>query len=166
MPLSGNGGVLNGEINMFNQDKSVVKLNLNLNVEIYNGKPQRLTLPQGDLILMFIPNGKKATQNQIAEFMDATSSETNIARTQNGALFMSWANQGDYPPNAAESGNYSLIVICAGVNKFLVHHPIICNFLTYFESAKQTVRFFFSSSANQAFKPYGTIRQFIFNFVQ
>ena len=168
MPLSGNGGgVLNGEINMFNQDKSVVKLNLNLNVEIYNGKPQRLTLPQGDLILMFIPNGKKATQDQIAEFMDATSSETNIARTQNGALFMSWANQGDYPPNAAESGNYSLyILICAGVNKFLVHHPIICNFLTYFESAKQSERFFFSSSANQTFKPYGTIRQFIFNFVQ
>ena len=115
MPLSGNGGgVLNGEINMFNQDKSVVKLNLNLNVEIYNGKPQRLTLPQGDLILMFIPNGKKATQDQIAEFMDATSSETNIARTQNGALFMSWANQGDYPPNAAESGNYSLLSCLCG----------------------------------------------------
>ena len=53
--------------------------------------------------------------------------------------------------------------VCAGVNKFLVHHPIICNFLTYFESAKQTE---LSSSANQTFKPYGTIRQFIFNFVQ
>ena len=65
MPLSNSNNVLNGEINMFNQDKSVVRLNLNLNIEIYNGKPQRLTLPQGDLILMFIPNGKQATQDQI-----------------------------------------------------------------------------------------------------
>ena len=54
---------------------------------------------------MFIPNGKQATQDQMAEFMDATSSETNIARTQNGALFMSWANQGDYPPLSSNAGS-------------------------------------------------------------
>ena len=78
MPLSDNGGVLNGEINMFNQDKSVVKLNLNLNIEIYNGKPQRLTLPQGDLILMFIPNGRQATQDQIQGMYKNNKVENNI----------------------------------------------------------------------------------------
>ena len=82
------------------QDKSIVRLNLNLNVEIENSKPQRLTLPQGDLILMFVPNENDLQQHQMEEFMEFTSSETNIARTPNGVLFMSWANDGDY-----EEGN-------------------------------------------------------------
>ena len=82
------------------QDKSIVRLNLNLNVEIENSKPQRLTLPQGDLILMFVPNENDLQQDQMEEFMEFTSSETNIARTPNGVLFMSWANDGDY-----EEGN-------------------------------------------------------------
>jgi hypothetical protein len=36
--------------------KSQLRLNLNLNVEIDNGRPKRLTLPQGILVIMFIPN--------------------------------------------------------------------------------------------------------------
>ena len=82
------------------QDKSIVRLNLNLNVEIENSKPQRLTLPQGDLILMFVPNENDLQQHQMEKFMEFTSSETNMARTPNGVLFMSWANAGDY-----EEGN-------------------------------------------------------------
>ena len=78
------------------QDKSIVRLNLNLNVEIENSKPQRLTLPQGDLILMFVPNENDLQQHQMEKFMEFTSSETNMARTPNGVLFMSWANAGDY----------------------------------------------------------------------
>lgn len=39
--------------------KSRVRFNLNLNVDIENGVPQKMSLPQGDLILMFIPNTQK-----------------------------------------------------------------------------------------------------------
>ena len=88
----------NNNVNGFNpfQDKSVVTLNLNLNVEIENGKPQKLTLPQGDLVLMFFPSQNQVNQHQVQEFMEATSSETSIANTPNGGvLFMSWANTGE-----------------------------------------------------------------------
>ena len=39
-----------------NLGKSMIKLNLNMNLEVENGKPQKMTLPQGDLMLMFVPN--------------------------------------------------------------------------------------------------------------
>ena len=39
-----------------NQGKSMIRLNLNMNLEVENGKPQKMTLPQGDLMLMFVPN--------------------------------------------------------------------------------------------------------------
>ena len=39
-----------------NLGKSMIKLNLNMNLEVDNGKPQKMTLPQGDLMLMFVPN--------------------------------------------------------------------------------------------------------------
>ena len=41
------------------KSKSRVRFNLNLNVDIENGIPQKMTLPQGDLILMFVPNTQK-----------------------------------------------------------------------------------------------------------
>ena len=39
-----------------NLGKSMIRLNLNMNLEVENGKPQKMTLPQGDLMLMFVPN--------------------------------------------------------------------------------------------------------------
>ena len=98
----------NNNVNGFSpfQDKSVVTLNLNLNVEIENGKPQKLTLPQGDLVLMFFPSQNQVNQHQVQEFMEATSSETSIANTPNGGvLFMSWANSGDEKPMIKRSSN-------------------------------------------------------------
>ena len=41
---------------------SQLKLNLNLDVEVQNGKPSRLALPHGELVVMFLP--KRGGQNQ------------------------------------------------------------------------------------------------------
>ena len=36
-------------------ESSKLKLNLNLDVDVENGKPERLHLPHGQLVLMFLP---------------------------------------------------------------------------------------------------------------
>ena len=41
---------------------SQLKLNLNLDVQVQNGKPSRLALPHGELVVMFLP--KRGGQNQ------------------------------------------------------------------------------------------------------
>ncbi len=41
---------------------SQLKLNLNLDVQVQNGKPSRLSLPHGELVVMFLP--KRGGQNQ------------------------------------------------------------------------------------------------------
>ena len=75
------------------KSKSRIRLNLNLNVDIENGVPQKMHLPQGDLILMFVPNTQKVKQKNVRDFMKATQGPTSMSRISGGILFTSWLNQ-------------------------------------------------------------------------
>ena len=76
------------------KSKSRIRLNLNLNVDIENGVPQKMNLPQGDLILMFVPNTQIVTQKNVRDFMKATKgAATSMSKISGGVLFTSWLNQ-------------------------------------------------------------------------
>lgn len=90
-------------------DKSQLRLNMNLNVKIDNGKPQRLPFPQGDLILMFVPNRNEIKDSQVEGFMAATTGTTNVARAQNGLLFTSWEEKEGRGPTARSDSLPALV---------------------------------------------------------
>ena len=76
--------------------KSMIKLNLNMNLEIENGQPQKMTLPQGDLMLMFVPNRNQVSEYQMERFMTKTTNPTSTSLTPNGGvLFTSWLEKED-----------------------------------------------------------------------
>ena len=76
------------------KSKSRIRLNLNLNVDIENGVPQKMNLPQGDLILMFVPNTQTVNQKNVRDFMKATKgAATSMSKISGGVLFTSWLNQ-------------------------------------------------------------------------
>ena len=62
--ISGNAEEYQNRISATADDtgSSQLKLNLNLDVQVQNGKPSRLALPHGELVVMFLP--KRGGQNQ------------------------------------------------------------------------------------------------------
>ena len=62
--ISGNAEEYQDRISATADDtgSSQLKLNLNLDVQVQNGKPSRLALPHGELVVMFLP--KRGGQNQ------------------------------------------------------------------------------------------------------
>ncbi len=72
-----------------------------MNIEVDHGKPKRLELPQGVLVLMFVPavNGEVKLQPRMLEdFMASSTGQTQVSRVSNGLLFSSWTEQPQQPP--------------------------------------------------------------------
>ena len=74
------------------------RLNLNINFDVRHGVLETLTLPQGNLVVLFFaknPNNRvQVDATKLRQFMEQTSGSSRMIRIPTGALFMAWQRPG------------------------------------------------------------------------